>query len=214
MLSYDLLKNTGGITLCGDYTSLRALHEVLHEVNEASPIIKDKEGPLLGFAYDVRKAFEQERKIIEPPAQFEEIGVRYGVKIVWPVLLVVSRLLRESLGWIDSTKRQQAMTYALESVIEEALRDAFRSEAEDLLRAWRRINAGDEKIDSLFDSRGAVFCSWSGAQRRKMLHGLILSFDPLYGWIYGRRAEHGDTTLIAPAELDSWTGSEWPDPRC
>ena len=44
MLSFGLLKNHAGILLVGDYTSLRCLHEVIHDVNERSPLVKDKEG--------------------------------------------------------------------------------------------------------------------------------------------------------------------------
>lgn len=38
MLSYRLLKNHAGILLIGDYTSLYLLHEVIHDVNERSPL--------------------------------------------------------------------------------------------------------------------------------------------------------------------------------
>ncbi|MGE6743982.1 DUF6904 family protein [Allorhizobium pseudoryzae] len=82
MLSYSLLRNHAGILLVGDHTSLTWLHEVVHEVNDRSPVIIDKEGSFLGLAYDVRKALEQQREIIQPPKHFEEIGVRYGVQIL------------------------------------------------------------------------------------------------------------------------------------
>src|SRR4051812_43060064 len=92
MLSYSLLKNHAGILLVGDHTSLTWLHEVVHEVNDRSPLVIDKEGSFLGLAYDVRKAFERQREVIQPPKHFEEIGVRYGVQILWPVLLLQQRL--------------------------------------------------------------------------------------------------------------------------
>ncbi|WP_341487448.1 hypothetical protein [Pararhizobium sp. A13] len=37
--------------------------------------MKDKEGAFLGLAYDVRKAFEQQREILQPPQHFDEVGV-------------------------------------------------------------------------------------------------------------------------------------------
>ena len=94
MLSHRLLKNHAGILLIGDYSSLRWLHEVVHDVNERSPIIKDKEGWFLGLAYDVRKAYEKQREILLPPEHFDEIGPRYGVQMLWPVLLLQERMLR------------------------------------------------------------------------------------------------------------------------
>lgn len=93
MLSYGLLRDHAGVLLIGDYTSLTWLHSVVHDVNDRSPLVKDKEGAFLGLAYDVRKAYEQQREVIQPPQNFEEIGVRYGAKILWPVLLLQHRLL-------------------------------------------------------------------------------------------------------------------------
>ena len=64
MLSYILVKNHAGILLVGDYTSLTWFHEVVHDVNDRSPLVVDKEGSFLGLAYDVRKAFERQREVI------------------------------------------------------------------------------------------------------------------------------------------------------
>jgi len=54
---------------------------------------------------------------------FEEIGVRYGVLILWPVLWLQHRLLRRSLAFLDDRAKSQAITYALEVVIDDALRE-------------------------------------------------------------------------------------------
>lgn len=99
------MKDHAGILLFGNYKTLQTLHEVVHEVNGTSPIIRDKEGSFLGLAYDARKAYERQRRVIEPPKHFEEVTVRYGVEILCPVLLVQSRMLRVSLVLFDSTKR-------------------------------------------------------------------------------------------------------------
>ena len=124
----------------GDYTSLPWLHEVIHDVNERSPLVKDKEGMFLGLAYDVRKAYEQQREILQPPQHFEEVGVRYGVKILWPVLLLQHRMLRLSLAFLSHTAKTQAIAYALEAIIEEALREDFGAQAE------RAIGSGSVSI--------------------------------------------------------------------
>lgn len=57
MLQFELLKNHAGMVLIGDYLTLRELHTLVHRVNEESPMIRDKEGPFLGLAYDIRKAY-------------------------------------------------------------------------------------------------------------------------------------------------------------
>jgi hypothetical protein len=214
MLTYSLLKNHAGILLTGDYNTLKVLHEVVHEVNDQSPLIRDKEGSLLGLAYDVRKAFEQQRKVIKPPEHYPEIGPRFGVEIIWPVLFVQSRILRISMAFMDSTKWQQALVYNLEAVIESALKDDFKDQAEILQERWMRIDPAHPWAEEKLDSRGAIFCSWSKTERRKRLAGLLASFDPMYSAIYGIWLKNGDSTLVSPDELDSWAGAEWPDPKC
>lgn len=213
MLTYTLLKNHAGILLCGDYLTLQSLHEVVHEVNEQSLIIADKEGVFLGLAYDVRKAYERQRQVIEPPAGLEEVGVRYGVEILWPVLLVQCRMLRTSLAYFDSTKRQQAMTYALESVLEEAIGDDFGARAPLIRERWMRLDPAQPGIDEKLDSRGAQFSAWTKAARKAKLAGLLASFDPLYPALYPHWVRGGETGLVSPDELDAWQGTDWVDPR-
>src|SRR3546814_19045701 len=69
-----------------------------------------------------------------------EMGTRYGVQILWPVLLVQHRMLRVSLGYLDHAKRHQAITYALEAVIE-------RSEERRVGKEWSvRVDLGGRRI--------------------------------------------------------------------
>lgn len=159
MLSYTLLKNHAGILLVGDYTSLTWLHEVVHDVNDRSPLVIDKEGSFLGLAYDVRKAFERQRELIQPPKHFEEIGVRYGVQILWPVLMLQQRLFRQSLAFLNHTAKTQAITYALEAVIEDALREDFGAQAENIIALWQRLNPAQSQVFNMMNSRGGIFCS-------------------------------------------------------
>ncbi|CUX05339.1 conserved hypothetical protein [Agrobacterium fabacearum S56] len=88
------------------------LHEVIHHAIEDSPIVQDKYASFLGLAHDVRRAYERQRQVIQPPKHFEEIGVRYDVRILWPVLWVQHRLLRRFLA-----------SYALEAVTDDASRE-------------------------------------------------------------------------------------------
>lgn len=90
MLSYQLLNNHAGLLLVGDYTSLRLLHEIVHDVNERSPLIREEDGPFLGLAYDVRKAYEQQREILPPPQGYEEMGLSPQELMQW-----------ENLEWPD-----------------------------------------------------------------------------------------------------------------
>lgn len=213
MLSYQLLKNHAGLLLVGDYTTLRLLHEVVHEVNERSPLIKDEEGPFIGLAYDARKAYEQQREVLPPPEGFEERGTRYGVRILWPVLLVQQRMLRASLAYLDHSKWHQAITYALEAVLEEALWQDFGTSADAIIQQWERL---DPSMSDVFDglkTRGALFCSWSKRERRSMFAKLLASFDPLHASINAHQAPCKEKDELSPEALERWSNVEWPDPR-
>lgn len=213
MLEYRLLKNHAGILLVGDYGSLSVLHEVIHDVNERSPLIRDIEGTFLGLAYDVRKAYERQREIIEPPEFCEEIGIRYGVKILWPVILLQHRMLRASLSFIDNSKRHQAITYALEAVIEAAIEDDFGTHASAIKDRWLRIDPAHPLPEEKIGSRGAIFSSWNKSQRKKYLSNLLDSLDPMYPPTYRILVKNGESGLLSPEELDSWENAEWADPR-
>ncbi len=212
MLSYGLLKNHAGILLVGDYTSLRCLHEVIHDVNERSPLVKDKEGMFLGLAYDARKAYEQQREVLQPPQHCEAMGVRYGVKILWPVLLLQHRMLRLSLAFLSHSAKTQAITYALEGVIEEALREDCGTEAESVIALWRRLDTAQPAVFDMLRSRGAIFCSWTRAQRKANFQQLLTSFDPMYDSYYALRLQRGEKGLLSPGQFALWDHVEWPDP--
>ncbi|QIB39620.1 hypothetical protein G3A56_16785 (plasmid) [Rhizobium oryzihabitans] len=213
MLSHSLLKNHAGILLVGDYTSLTWLHEVVHDVNERSPIVKDKEGSFLGLAYDVRKAYERQREVIQPPKHIEEIGVRYGVQILWPVLMLQQRLLRQSLAFLNHTAKTQTIAYALEAVIEDALREDFGAQAGHIIDLWQRLDPAQPEVFEMIDSRGAIFSSWTKAQRKAGFAQLLSSFDPMYDRLYDIRLKNGEKNLISPGEFAAWENAEWPDPR-
>ncbi|MFK3691736.1 DUF6904 family protein [Agrobacterium tumefaciens] len=213
VLSHSLLKNHAGILLVGDYTSLTWLHEVVHDVNERSPIVKDKEGSFLGLAYDVRKAYERQREVIQPPKHIEEIGVRYGVQILWPVLMLQQRLLRQSLAFLNHTAKTQTIAYALEAVIEDALREDFGAQAGHIIDLWQRLDPAQPEVFEMINSRGAIFCSWTKAQRKAGFAQLLSSFDPMYDRLYDIRLKNGEKNLISPGEFAAWENAEWPDPR-
>ena len=213
MLSYRLLKNHAGIMLAGDHTSLTWLHEVIHDVNERSPLVKDKEGAFLGLAYDVRKAFERQREVLRPPRHFEEIGIRYGVKILWPVLLLQQRLLRQSLAFLNHTAKTQSIAYALEAVIEEGLREDFGVEADRIIDAWQRLDPADPEIFAMMVSRGGLFCSWTKAQRKAGFLPILMSFDRMYDLYHSAQTGGRKKGIIDPKDFEIWENADWPDPR-
>lgn len=214
MLTFQLLKNHAGIVLCGDYQTFTSLHEVIHDANDRSPIIRKKEGWFLGLAYDVRKAYEGQRRTLKSPDGYPEIGPRFGVEILWPVLLLQARMLRASMGFIDTTKHMQSHAYALEGVIEEALREDFGGDmAARIIHFWEHVDPAHPAPEERIQSRGAAFCSWTKAQRKNRLAGLLASLDYMYAWWYEQWQRNGDQHVLSPAEYTAFEAVEWPDPR-
>lgn len=214
MLTYTLLKNHAGVLLTGDYQTLKSLHEVIHDVNERSPLVKNKEGSFLGLAYDLRKAYEGQRRTLKTPEGYPEIGPRFGVEVLWPVLLWQSRALRTSMAFIDTTKHMQAHAYALEAVIEAALRDDFGGDiGANVIAEWERIDPAHPYSEEVLGSRGAVFCSWTKAKRKSGIVGLVASFSPMYSALYPIWVRNGVTNLVPLEEYARWEDAEWPDPK-
>jgi hypothetical protein len=170
MLSFSLVPNHSGIRLGGDYTSLKALYHVIGDINDRSPLIKDQEGLFIALAHDVRKAYQKQREIIQPPEHFEEIGTRYGVEIIWPVLLLQHQLLRSSLGFIDHGPGHQACAYMLETVIEDALKADFGADADHIRLAWKSMSGSA----SFFEERYSPRCARSSAPGVLTLVRLVL----------------------------------------
>lgn len=223
MLTFQLLKNHAGMLLCGDYESLGELYKVIHDVNEASCVIHDKEGVFLGLAYDVRKAYTGQRRIIKPSKDFKVNGERYGVEILWPILLAQSRMLRVALGYFDSTKRQQSMAFLLEALIEEAVRKDFDNKAEVIIDHWLRINPSNPWVEEKLDSRAIQYSLWNKKDRKEKLVGLLASLDPMYPMNYKywtgqdgnivnlEHRHYHRSNLVDPEELDALEGIEWPE---
>lgn len=180
MLSYEALPDFEGIALSGSYLTLRRFHSILHDVNERSDLVHNKDGGLMPLAYDVRKAYEGQRAVIEPPEYAPEIGTRFGVALLWPQVLVHARILRASLAYMDHGPGYQTFTYALEAVLHDALDDVFASEASSIKDAWRMIDPATPETEERLESRSAAFYSWTGDRRKASLAGLLRSFRPLY----------------------------------
>ena len=112
-----------GLTLYGDYWDLENLHRTIHDLAAGSPLKGDLQDYLLGLAYDVRHAFQRDREE-ESFGRDEYDRVIYrGVKILWPVILFQTALLRWSAAYQSTGKEQQANLYRLEHCAESALNE-------------------------------------------------------------------------------------------
>ncbi|WP_374122264.1 DUF6904 family protein, partial [Burkholderia multivorans] len=50
----------------------------------------------MSLAYDVRRAYEGQRRVLPPSDGYPEVGTSFGVEILWPVALFQCSMLRAS----------------------------------------------------------------------------------------------------------------------
>jgi hypothetical protein len=213
MLGFDKVKNHAGMTLVGNYDTLCALHEVIHKVAEESALLREPaDGEfLLGLAYDVRKAFELQREVIEPPAHHEEIGRRYGVKVLWPTFLVQVRLLREAMAFCPTDERDQGIVFLLEHAAHSGLvADMGGTTAVD---SWRRLSCNPADMTDRVESRTGLFLQWRKAERRAGLGQLLDSLDSMFEF-WHERAPEAWRWDISPEAFEAIEGlAEFADPK-
>jgi len=210
MLSYELSRNHSGLLLVGDYTSLRWLHDIVHDVSDRSPLLvgENDRGDFLGFAYCIRVAYEGRDEVRRPPPYAAEVGTRYGAKLLWPVVLLHQRIVRVSLGYFDHSARHQAAAYALEAVIEEALKEDFGSKSPTIVDRWQRLDPRCSDSLARLRSRTALFCSWAGAERKRRLAALLHSFDPVFDGVSSVPRGMEQRDVVVPGELAPWEGED------
>jgi hypothetical protein len=215
MLSFELLPSLSGPLILASAETLQSFHEILHDVNDRSPIIRDKEGLFLALAYDVRKAYEGQRIIRKPAKDMLHSGPRLGFEILWPTILIQTRMLRVALGFMDSGKRHQAFTYALEAVAEEALQEDFPAEFQKIHGQYLRLLPDHPVLEERAGSRIEHWYRWSEAERRRGLLPLLESLDPLFEFDYKMAVKHGEKVFMSPEEWDAIedNGDSSLDPR-
>ena len=67
-MQFENLRDHEGLRILGATQDFPDFHGLIHDVNERSQIIRDKEGTFLGLAYDFRKGFEGARTVTKPKA--------------------------------------------------------------------------------------------------------------------------------------------------
>lgn len=210
MLEYELTPNHAGVALWGDFAALDRLHCFIHHIVQESDYIEDKEGFVLGLAYDVRKAFEGHRRSGSRAHSGLEHCSIYGVEILWPALLVQVGVLRHAMAFIPTNKLDQSIMFELEYIIESAIRAAMPVTADEVIH-WKRCigNASYIHLDSVFDSRCRYFIGLPVKQRLKALPKLMETFDPMYELLVdsGTRLRPG---AIHPSAFVDDAGA-WPD---
>ncbi|WP_043946775.1 DUF6904 family protein [Ralstonia solanacearum] len=184
MLEYRLTPNHAGVALWGDFATLHRLHGFIHYVVQESVYIEDKEGFVLGLAYDMRKAFSGQRSEDHRGESKDDRCRIYGVEVLWPVLLTQVGVLRQAMAFTPTNKLDQAIMFELEHVTESAVRAATPVLADEVIHRMRSVaNAPYMHVDSVLKSRCRYFIELPAKQRLPMLPKVMATFDPMYGYL-------------------------------
>jgi hypothetical protein len=210
VLEFKLTRHHTGLSLWGDYAALQTAHAFIHRVVSESVAIEDKEGFVLGLAYDLRKAFEGQRSKGRRPEPSSRSCAIYGVEILWPVILVQLGVLRHAMAFIPTNRLEQAIVFELEHVVETALRTVAPGRADEIVDCMGRIGSAPyAHVDALLDSRCLYFIECPPAKRLAALPNVLESLDPMYAFF----ADRGSSSRpgFIPRTAFAVDGREWPD---
>ena len=210
MLQFKLTPHHAGVTLWGDFEVLDRLHNFIHHVVNQSVHIEDKEGFVLGLAYDLRKAFQGQRSQDYRTHSEDDRCCIYGVEVLWPLLLVQVGVLRQAIAFTPTSKLDQALMFELEYVVESALRMAIPVTADEVIQRMSRIGSAPYMhVDNVLDSRCRYFIELPAKQRLVTIPKLMETFDPMYGFLASVRS--GVKSDIIPPGAFVNCKKKWPD---
>ena len=210
MLEYRLTPNHAGVALWWDFAALERLHGFIHYVVQESVYIEDKEGFVLGLAYDVRKAYSGQRSVDQRGDTKDDRCRIYGVEVLWPVLLTQVGVLRQAMAFNPTNKLDQSIMFELEHVVESAVRAATPVLADEVIHRTRSAaSATYVHLDSVLDSRCRYFIALPPKQRLKMLPKVMATFDPMYGILAKSDITLRPDVIPPTAFVDS--DEDWPD---
>ena len=177
MLAYKLTPHHAGIALWGDFSTLHRLHTFVHHVVNNSCFISEKDGLMLGLAYDLRKAFQGQRSTEHQTVFDNERYQTYGVEILWPVLLIQICILRKAMAYMACSKLDQAIMFELEHVVESAIREAIPAKAGTVIHHLQLLQGESyTSLDRTLDSRCRYFIELPAPKRLRQLPELLETF--------------------------------------
>jgi hypothetical protein len=199
-------RRLAGVALWGDSGSLRQAHAVVHQV-----LPEGLDGQFaMGLAYDLRKAFEGQRKREVALDLLDQPLTQYGVEIPWVVFIAQVAILRGTLALQPSTRRQQSVVYELEAMIEEAASEAFGDDAPEIMATIKRLSGCPELVEETVITRAIYYLRLaSRKERRGALLPVLWTMLPTYGVHYEVMGEPAKR-MIDPAVFGAIDPNDWP----
>jgi len=182
MLIGKATKYGAGITLYGDYWDLHNLYETIHFLANGVPFNEQFSNFVLGLAYDIRHAYQGNRKKrIFGYDNIDKISYR-GVDILWPFFLVQVGMLRWSAGFHATTREHQANLFRLEACSQQAL-ISYDAEIGAQCFSWLTEFPGlpDNYLLEFISksTKKYIFESKPGKSRFKQLPEILLNLSPI-----------------------------------
>jgi len=215
LLRGNSTKHGAGFTLAGDRYDLVDLHETIHYLaSENGPIHAHHDQFVLGLAYDVRHAYQGDRRT-EPMADANKTISYFAVDMLWPIFLTQLGLLRVAASYLPTQKSHQANLYRLEACAESALSRLDANVSHQCGRWLSEFSALPENylIDFVsYQSYLYVSSSDTCKGRARSLPSIMNDISP-YSPAY--QAYEQEAKSVAEKEncrpQDLYDHSEWPD---
>lgn len=116
MLHAEPTKKGTGLALFGHADDLKSLHETIHFLCDGITDPFGQNEHALSVAYEVRKAFERQRLVVDTAS-----GTQFGAQFVWPHIIFYASFFRQLAARRPTTKAHQSNLWRLEHCLETAL---------------------------------------------------------------------------------------------
>jgi hypothetical protein len=202
-----------GVGIFGDYNDLVSLHETIHHLCGHPNVAEHLGEFVLGFAYEVRKSFEEARE-----TKFFGIGperVKYfGANHLWPYYLMQLGMLRDFAKLQPTAAIHHSQLYLLEHITEKALAEK-NPETARFCREWLNHFPGltRDYLTSFLNEAAWKFLHGTPPKKRLLsLPALLRSahwFSDEYRAFEKRVRIEAEKQGCPPQSLS--TKREWPD---
>ena len=183
MLYAEITKNYGAIKVWGTSFDLGELHDLVHEAAKEGGVYDVETGNwLLGFAYEVRKAREEHRDIMEVRDFHDKKIPLYGFEIALPYWLIYIGVVRYGLSYDTISADQQSLLWKLQGLTLQALGDIIPTKKLEALITFSQGFSGQELAAIITPTHRATayFLRQTKAKRLKILPELMRALHPAF----------------------------------
>lgn len=172
-----------GIEIYGDYGDLSNLYEtvrkIAHRSEEYDATFKGQFQILMNFAYEIRKAYSNERLYQKMSYDSDHEVYYFGFQYLWTDLLYTISALRYNAGYVPLTKLDQATLYLIEFFTKKAIIEFDPQGAENIQHfIGQRLDTTDELVYLINGAIDSEYLSEKPTIRRfRNIPNLLISYS-------------------------------------